>query len=94
MLRILFFAVAATFFALEPSLAQDNFDCPAMCEQGTRQALEKCRKNHSANPSQCPSDDGRIPEECRRVCAELSNLSMEELQKKLPSNYKDVLEGK
>ncbi|MBI5637245.1 MAG: hypothetical protein HZA03_04655 [Nitrospinae bacterium] len=89
-----FIALAAVLFAGHGAFAEEGFDCPAMCEEGTKQALDQCRKNHPKDPAACPADDGRIPDECRRVCAELSGKSLEELQKMLPPNYQDILQGK
>ncbi len=89
-----FIVSAALLFAGDGAFAEEDFDCAAMCEQGTRQALDQCRKNHPKNPAECPADDGRIPQECRRICAELSGKSLEELQKMLPPNYQEMLEGK
>ncbi|MBI5178412.1 MAG: hypothetical protein HZA04_04050 [Nitrospinae bacterium] len=74
--------------------AQEAFDCPTMCEQGAKDALEKCRQIHAKDMGKCPKDDGSIPRECKRLCAEFSTLSPEELQKKLPPNYQDILDGK
>jgi hypothetical protein len=90
----LFVASAAILFFGQNAFGQESFDCPTMCEQETKQALEKCRKSHAKNPAECPSDNGRIPDECRRVCAEFSGKSVEELQNLLPPNYKDIIEGK
>ncbi len=93
-LAFAFFIAAAVLLSSHHAFAEEGFDCPAMCEQGTKEALAQCRKNHPKNPAACPADDGRIPGECRRVCAELSGKSLEELQQMLPPNYQDILEGK
>lgn len=90
----MFIASAAVCFAVPAAFAEEGFDCAAMCEEGTKRVLDQCRKNHPENPSECPADDGRIPDECRRVCAELSGKSLEELQKMLPPNYQDILQGR
>lgn len=86
--------VAAMFFAGTPAGAQEGFDCAKTCEDGTREALEKCRANHPADSGDCPSDDGHIADNCRKTCAELGDKSPDELIKMLPPDYKDVLEGK
>lgn len=85
---------APILFSGSRAFAGEDSNCPAMCEEGTKQALAQCRANHPKDPAACPVDDGRIPEECRKVCAELSGKSLEELLKMLPANYQDVLQGK
>ncbi|MBI3580552.1 MAG: hypothetical protein HY098_00475 [Nitrospinae bacterium] len=86
--------VAAMFFAAAPAGAQEGFDCLKTCEEGGREALEKCRANHPNDPNYCPSDDGHMAEDCRKICSDLADKGPDELMKMLPPNYKDVLEGK
>jgi hypothetical protein len=71
--------------------AQD--DCPKICEENGRKALEACKANHK-EPGSCPTDDGHIADHCKVICADLSGKSPEELQKMLPPDYKDMLEGR
>ena len=87
-------ALALSPLAGAPAFAQEGFDCPTMCEQSARQIMEKCRANHPGDTTYCPADDGHILEDCRRTCAGLEGKSPEELQKMLPPDFKEILEGK
>lgn len=93
-LACVFIVALAVLFTGGRAFAEEGFDCPAMCIEGTRQALAQCRANHPKDPAACPVDDGRIPEECRKVCDGLSGKSLDELLKMLPPNYQDILQGK
>lgn len=86
--------VAVMFFAGTPARAQEGVDCAKTCEEGGREALEKCRANHPSEPDYCPSDDGHMADDCRKICSDRGDKSPDELMKMLPPNYKDVLEGK
>ncbi len=94
MLKTIILSASFSLMCLEPARAQEGFDCAKTCEDGARQALEKCRANHPADSGYCPSDDGHIADDCRKTCVELGDKSPDELMKMLPPDYKDVLEGK
>ncbi|MBI3794525.1 MAG: hypothetical protein HY280_07330 [Nitrospinae bacterium] len=93
MIKKLFFAIVATFVFLGNSFAEENFDCAQNCVVEGKKSLEKCKANHQKDPGYCPADDGHMPEHCKAICADASGQSPEQLQKQLPPNYKDIIEG-
>jgi hypothetical protein len=94
MVKRIFVVLALILSLSSRSWAAEPSDCASRCEDGGRKALELCKANHPNDPGYCPRDDGHMREDCVKLCADLENKSPEELQKMLPPNYKDMLEGK
>jgi hypothetical protein len=94
MLRMALMVIVLVLSFGGPVMAADGFDCPSVCEQNGRKALEACKTNHPNDPGYCPADDGHILDHCREICEGLAGKSPDDLRKMLPENYKDIQEGK